>query len=360
MVAAQSVRAVNAVLGALVADAAAVPSHWVYDLEKLGHALKEAKRGPAFLDPPNAGFYRVPEGHPSGYGDQVFVLLQSLAAQGKFDADDFCERLAKHFGKESVYEHTTDPENWPSLVKDAAYPVTGPWRHNCLKKFLTRYVVEGKRYPECCTPEDHLSADAWCKTVPLVARYAGKPELLTIVEAAVRITQSSDLVVQYALAYAQILELLVLGESANLSSALSVVINRLKAQDPASIPAEQLSLLTGDGGLCNLTFSEAAAKLKPPESTFAMAGIACDAPGSFLLPFYQAIKEAKEGAYEETVVGAIQGGGDSASRALLAGALAASVADRSSIPAAWVSLVGRAAEIEVLAAKVAADRESVA
>ena len=73
-------RARGAILGSLVADAAAVPVHWCYDPEKLAEHLKQAcqaawfrlcrlmffvcqaKRGPAFCDPPGNNFYTTPKG----------------------------------------------------------------------------------------------------------------------------------------------------------------------------------------------------------------------------------------------------------------------------------------------------------
>merc|ERR1740129_1002274 len=39
--------------------------------------VRQAKRGPAFCDPPGNSFYRAPPGGTSCYGDQTKCLLRS-------------------------------------------------------------------------------------------------------------------------------------------------------------------------------------------------------------------------------------------------------------------------------------------
>ncbi len=63
-------RAAGAVQGCLLADAAAMGVHWVYDLDQLAsmeRAALEAEKpdGLAFTDPPRSPFYAYPSGHNS-------------------------------------------------------------------------------------------------------------------------------------------------------------------------------------------------------------------------------------------------------------------------------------------------------
>jgi len=76
------------VLGALVADAAALGLHWLYDQDRVAELAGDA---PEFCDTTAADFDGYPAyfahaakqpGDFSQYGEQVMVMLQSLAACG--------------------------------------------------------------------------------------------------------------------------------------------------------------------------------------------------------------------------------------------------------------------------------------
>ena len=169
-------RARGAVVGCLVADAAAVPCHWCYDTTKLAEHLKAARRGPAFCDPPGNVFYTPPPGGFSCYGDQTMALLESLVAcEGKLNVEDYAARLEGKFGKASAYEvEAVDPENWPELKKNPtdedgnvieaerkwSMPLPGPWRHGSIKAFLKNYVVEEKKFPDCGSSDEQAANNA--------------------------------------------------------------------------------------------------------------------------------------------------------------------------------------------------------
>lgn len=59
----------------------AQPLHWVYDLQKLRGFLDE-NPNPEFRPKPENPFYRRQTGKQSCYGDQAFVLLESLSECG--------------------------------------------------------------------------------------------------------------------------------------------------------------------------------------------------------------------------------------------------------------------------------------
>eukprot|EP00439_Symbiodinium_sp_Y106_P017624 s2835_g2.t1 len=239
-------RARGAVVGCLVADAAAVPCHWCYDPTKLAEHLKAAKRGPAFCDPPGNVFYTPPPGGFSCYGDQTMALLESLVAcEGKLDVEDYCSRLEGKFGKASAYEvEAVDPENWPELKKNPtdadgnvieaerkwSMPLPGPWRHGSVKGFLKNYVVEKKKSPDCGSNDEQV--DGCCKVAPLVALLAGEPALLPCVDTAVRVTQNTDKASAFACGFARVLEKLVLG-TPTVSEAISAAQADLANPDRA-------------------------------------------------------------------------------------------------------------------------------
>ena len=99
----------NMILGALVADAAAMGLHWIYDQD---HIKKIAPGAPEFTAPEAQNYEGVmaffahstrANGAQSQYGEQALVMLRMLAAQGGFTAADFAEAFRAHFGYGGAY-----------------------------------------------------------------------------------------------------------------------------------------------------------------------------------------------------------------------------------------------------------------
>eukprot|EP00062_Callorhinchus_milii_P003458 gi/632940757/ref/XP_007885488.1/ PREDICTED: crystallin J1B-like [Callorhinchus milii] len=198
-------RAIGAIIGAAVADAACQPVHWIYNLEKLDSLL--AKTPNLEFRPESANpFYTRETGQQSCYGDQAFVLLESLVECKGLNVKDFTERSYAFFGPGSEYDtpinslHRTKGGPRPKL------PVNGPWRQGSIKEFL-KNIEEGET-PTGSKVDKQM--DCIAKLAPLVALYAGKEELLTKVEDAVRVTQNVDMCVALALAAARFLEYCIL------------------------------------------------------------------------------------------------------------------------------------------------------
>lgn len=281
----------GAVLGCLVADAAATPSHWVYDASKLAEHLKTATKGPAFCTPPANQFYTTAPGAQSCYGDQTVVLLESLVANGgRLVIEDYSARLEQKFGKASIYEiDAVDPapDKWPAFKenpKDAegkvieeqrvwSMPVPGPWRHGSIKGFLKNYVA-GKRFPECGSDDEQI--DGACKVAPLVALLAGSEELLPSVDKAVRVTQNTDTAVAYACGFARVLEKLVLGTASSVDEAISLARAELLDSKRAfqnPLDEKVADSLEHVGRFTGETAADVGKALKPAESGFPFAGL---------------------------------------------------------------------------------------
>mmetsp|Transcript_6446 Transcript_6446/g.13885 ORF Transcript_6446/g.13885 Transcript_6446/m.13885 type:complete len:289 (-) Transcript_6446:176-1042(-) len=281
-------RARAAVVGNLVGDAAAVCNHWVYDPEKMAEAVKNAKRGPAFCDPPANGFYTTPPGGFSCYGDQTMCLLESLAECRKFDAEDYSARLAERFGKTSPYDgDAVDPENWPDLKKNPTdadgkvieserlwtMPLPIPWRHGSVKGFLKKYTNEGRRFPDCGSDDEQV--DGCCKVPPIVALYAGHPSLLATVDAAVRVTQNTDKAAGYACGFALVLEALILERATTVVEACSQAAAAVRSQRELPVPlnADVAAQLERMGTFAGKPSGDVGMALKPEGAGFAFAGL---------------------------------------------------------------------------------------
>lgn len=215
-------RAVGAIIGAAVADAAAQPMHWIYNPDRLNEVLSDLEPSPEFRSESANPFYRRSTGEQTCYGDQAYVLLESLSRCGDVDVADLTKRFYQFFGPGTVYDL---PLNDPYREKGgpkAILPISGPWRNGSLKAFM-RNVDAGK---EETGSETDCQMDGVTKLAPLVAMFAGRPEMLYKVEAAMRVTQNNDTCVAVTLAAARILEHFILnGPDPNV---LNVVVDQLK------------------------------------------------------------------------------------------------------------------------------------
>ena len=94
------------VLASFVADSLALGVHWIYDTARIE---KEFGRVDALLKPASDSYHPTKErGEFTHYGDQTFVLLESLAAKRGFDLDDFATRWRRLFeGYDGYYDQAT-------------------------------------------------------------------------------------------------------------------------------------------------------------------------------------------------------------------------------------------------------------
>jgi ADP-ribosylglycohydrolase len=83
-------KAKTMVLASFIGDSLALGVHWIYDVRRIE---KQYGRVDAFLKPAPGSYHGTKDrGDSTHYGDQAFVLLQSVASKGKFDPEDFSLR----------------------------------------------------------------------------------------------------------------------------------------------------------------------------------------------------------------------------------------------------------------------------
>ena len=228
-------RAFWAVVGALVADAAAQPTHWNYKVTYYQDALKQAHRWetPEFLVPSHNAYYRVPCGSHSCFGDQAAVVLQSLVAcGGRVDVEDLVRAHVEKFDERSEYGKLGRHDG----IGAGALPIDGPWRHGSIAGFLGN-VRSGRSWPRTGTAD--CSSDCFVKIVPVVAAYAGTAEMLARVADVVRVTQNNRVTIAYAQAAARVLEEIIL-TGASGAAAVRAATAALEA-DTSADGAQQLS-----------------------------------------------------------------------------------------------------------------------
>lgn len=198
-------RKVAAIVGACVADAAAMPLHWIYK-ENVMKSLTANKEEIEFRVPSANPFYRLETGKNTCYSDQAYVMLKSLVESKGLDIAHQIDANYRFFGPDSEYEskensaYKVGKEDKINVKK--TLPIIGPWRHGCIKEFLKN--VQENTSPSGAREDDQI--DCAVRIIPLVALYAGHPEMLQKVEAGLRVLQESDMAVASGMAAARILE----------------------------------------------------------------------------------------------------------------------------------------------------------
>lgn len=136
--------------------------------------------------------------------------------------------------------------------------------------------MQGKRFPECGSSDEQV--DGCCKVAPVVALFAGHPDMLTTVDKVVRVTQNTDVASGFACGFARVLEKLVLGTASSLNEALCAAeAELLDAGRPVKMlvdadVAANLGRVMGE--FSGLAHADVGMKLKPASSGFPFAGLA--------------------------------------------------------------------------------------
>lgn len=288
-----------AILGALVADAAALGLHWLYDPARIKGI--EAARGLVFL-PPDAANYAGAKGYfahagktageASGYGEVGLLMLKHLAQHGGFQRVAYQTEYRAHFGPGGAYVGYID----------------APTRFT----LRTLLPLEPEAFPAASgADDDQLPALAALPAlVALVATHCGSLEaLLQGVEEVVRVTNHNDLAVTAAHCAAAALFAVLHG--APMAEALA-----------GAIP------LAGDtlGPLLEEALTEPA---RASDAVAERFGRACHVTQGLPVIFHIA-RHAPD--FRNAIEANIRAGGDSCGRAILLGALMAA-RQRDTVPA---------------------------
>uniref|UniRef100_A0A3Q3MBB3 Selenoprotein J n=1 Tax=Mastacembelus armatus TaxID=205130 RepID=A0A3Q3MBB3_9TELE len=304
------------------------PLHWVYDLQKLQGILAQDPN-PEFRSESANPFYRRQTGQQSCYGDQAYVLLESLSECGGLDVNDLKQRTLKFFGPGSEYD---TPVNNPYRARGGPrpqLPIEGPWRHASLKSFL-KNVDMGKEETGC---ENDCQIDGIAKLAPVVAFYAGKPDMLEKVEQAVRVTQNNDVCVAETLAAARFLEHFILNGPD--PKALDTVLdqlgdkNRKQPQDQDKSVIEHIQQVKEN-------LSKTPQELIPTDFMLYTygSGVVLGLPGAFQAALH-GVLTAKQ--YEQAIRDTMSCGGCTCSRGSFIGACLGAQIGLEGIPSSWTA-----------------------
>ena len=297
---------IAAVMGALIADSAALGLHWIYDPGRIAEI--ENTKGITFLPPQSEHYANVKgyfvhggkdAGASSAYGEICLLILKHLAEHVEFKRIEYQTAFKNHFGPGGNYTGYIDT----------------PTRQILLKLI----PLKPEEFPEVSgVDDDQFAALA---TVPVItaAHKGSRDALLEKVEQVVRLTHHNDDAVAAAKYTASVLSAVLEGEPVKdaLTSSLSVA-------------GEKLTPLLNDALNTNSLNSVVAAQ---------HFGSACH-----VLEGVPVIAHILRHAtsYQQAVEANIRASGDNCGRAIMLGAIAAAAAEvgndsNATIPLPWLA-----------------------
>lgn len=125
---------ISAMLGAVVADAATRPFHWLYNQDLLAKTVGD--KHPEFWPKSMSQFYILPLGMTSNYNDVARVSLASLCEnKGNIDIKHICGSFKKQFGSGTDYAVALSRR--PTELSGLA--MEGRWIQKAMIHFLEKY-----------------------------------------------------------------------------------------------------------------------------------------------------------------------------------------------------------------------------
>jgi ADP-ribosylglycohydrolase len=297
----------GAIWGRLVGDAAALGSHWIYDLDE---QQRQFPGGPSGFEKPAPGHYHEARrpGDQTHYGDGALLLLDSVAGQGRFDLPDFGGRFLALF-REGTYPGYLDHATRGTVANYDAYVAAG----------------DGVPFDFQRGADDDQPATV-TRSAAVVVRHYRDPGVLELVDALARFAQDNPVARAFAAADAVLLLALLDGASAD---------------EAVRQTAEQFSDSAPVTAALRKARSDAARD--PVEATLSY-GQSCPLPNTF--PAAVQILLHHPGDYTAAVRAALRGGGDNAARAALVGGWLGALLGLEAIPRPWrtgLSAAGRIA-----------------
>lgn len=285
------------VLASFVADSLALGAHWIYDTERI---KKDFGRVDKLLKPAlNAYHAGKGQGEWTHYGDQAFVLLESIAARKNFDLKDFSTRWQRLF------------DNYHGYYDEAT------------KETLRRFS-EGKGPEASGSPSRDLAGTS--RIAPVV--YCYREDLGTLLlacRAQTNMTHNSPFVLGSAEFFARVTFKILQGDSP------------VQAMEEIATRNFQNSPILG--------YVRAGIESADRESLRAIArfGQSCHAEEAF--PGTVHLITRYEGDLREALIQCVMCGGDSASRGMIVGMVLGAHLGEIALPGDWVSGLARGEEM---------------
>ena len=302
--------------GALIADAASLGVHWLYDPDRIAEIAK-AQNGRTVFTPVDAANYADTKGYfahaarkngqQTQYGEVLHLAMTVIDRDSGFDEGAYQTAFAAHFGAGGSYHGYIDRPTRGALANiDAQTVPTG-------------------------IDDDQLPAIA---TLPaILARYFGSADLDAHRQSAMRVTNVNDVAAQYSAVCADVLTRVLSGET------LPEALNAAASAAHTDIRSDLTQALTTDEANSTVYAGQ--------------VGRACHLPTAGPVMFHIL---ARSNSYAEAVERNNLAGGDSAGRSLFLGAVMGAchgVGSDTGVPLDWALLLADRAQTWRLCQSVA-------
>ncbi len=285
------------VMAAFLADALALGAHWIYDTQDIS---KRFGRIENFLTPGSDSYHPTKEkGEFTHYGDQMFVLLESVAGKKGFHPRDFSDR-------------------WQRLFKDYRGYIDQATRGT-----LSGYA-SGKGIETAGSSSRELAGAS--RIAPIVYIYADNLEkMIDAARLQTLMTHNSSDVIESAEFFARVGRLI------------------LEGNRPKTAIEDVSKKWTGDPKIT--AWVKAGLESKDTDSIAAISrlGQSCHAQDAFPGVIHLVVRY--ENDLKEALIQAVMAGGDSAARGMMAGMLIGAYQGPESLPPDWLSGLRKGKEI---------------
>ena len=285
-------RATAAIWGQFIGDAAALGTHWIYDLEDLNARHPGGIEG--FESPAPDHYHAMKQsGDQTHYGDAALLLLESVADQGRFDEGDFGQRFVSFFADPACRSYR-DKATRGTLENLAARP--GDFQNGA--------------------DDDQLATVT--RLVPVVVAHQpdGDEGFFDAVRRATLFAQQNSIAVACAAAHAEFLRSLLMGLT--LPEAFE---HARRSPDVSCDMADYFEAAHSQQELDVVTATE-------------FFGQSCPLRQSFPSALQASLKHADD--FQHAILQTIKAGGDNAGRAALVGAWLGAAGGMAVIPEAWL------------------------
>jgi ADP-ribosyl-[dinitrogen reductase] hydrolase len=311
----------GAVWGQFVGDAAALGTHWIYDLAELQQLYPDGVQG---FETPVEGHYHFGKqpGDQTHYGDGALVLLESLASEGKFDERAFGRRFVEIF-RPGAYSGYIDQATRGTLENFEAFAKFSP-----VDDFDFQHGAD----------DDQLAAAS--RLAALTVRYRNDPNLLAVVERTTRVCQNNNRTVAHMKFNALLLSELLDGREVH------TALRRAEEQIVASEPQLGQEIRRKTREAQDKTLNDVI------ETTLSF-GQSCPLPKSFPSSIHVLLKHSND--FESAILATLRAGGDSAGRASMVGAWIGAHLGIAAVPNVWRLRLSHADRISTATEKILAD-----
>lgn len=302
---------VGCLVGAAIADAAARPLHWVYDLGQLDKAIASSPDTPEFWPESVSPFYTLPTGENSCYFDQAYAVMTSLKNKKEYDFNNICDEFEKQLGAGSRYDMKAREEYmWLRREGKVQGPIKGKWLHGGMIKFF-----ENRRQGKLVGDSHIKETDGFCCALPVVVKYAGNSDLMDKVLEVTKTQSTWPVAVSHALVASKIVEAFIQNET----DPFDFTKKAIKSDFP--------------GILKELEMIESIHSTPHVQAVGYVFGRPCYNPGSFMGAIHAVQTSA---TFEEAVRSTIKAGGCNCSRSFFIGAMLGAKLGIKGLPRSWI------------------------